>query len=57
MHVIQLRFKLKAQLHFFLMVFGVLGKILFQFYPQLLFIGTFTLKFFSILGQGIVGIS
>jgi len=54
MHVVELGFKLEPQLHFLLVVLGVLHVVLFQFESHLPFIRLFSLQLFAVLLQGIL---
>jgi hypothetical protein len=46
-HVVEFGFELQTQLHFFLVIFGVLQVVLFKFQTHLLFICPFTFNLFA----------
>ena len=53
-HVVELGFKLEAQLHFFFVVLSVLQIVFFQFEPHLSLIHPFALNFLAVLLQRIL---
>lgn len=56
MHIIQLWFELESELNLLLVILSVLGVIFFELLTHLFFICSFTLQFFSILGQRVISI-